>query len=177
MKPRNWRKRYGSPMTTDRELRTLPDDAIQHQRAAYEKWLRRAGHVCPTDADFAAVRQSRAWALDSARLSLEYASEKAARFVGEPDAQWSMSRATWLKRRKEANSALSSAQSAYRVARGELDNLVSIREDALDNAISRRLHARCDVPAVVVSLDGAAPQAFATDRDFRRAWKQMELPA
>ena len=164
-------------MTTDRELRTLPDSAIQHQRAAYEKWLRRAGHACPTDADFAAVRQSRAWALDSARLSLEYASEKAARFVGEPDAQWSMSRATWLKRCKEANSALSSAQSAYRVARGELDNLVSIREDALDNAISRRLHARCDVPAVVVSLDGAAPQAFATDRDFRRAWKQMELPA
>ena len=164
-------------MTTDRELRTLPDHELARQEREYRRWLECSGHVQATDADFAAVRQSRAWALDSARLSLEYASEQAARFVGAPDAQWSMSRATWLKRRKEANSALPSAQSAYRVARGELDNLVSIREDALDNAISRRLHARCDVPAVVVSLDGAAPQAFATDRDFRRAWKQMELPA
>ena len=177
MKLRNWRKRFGTPLTTDREPRTLSDDALRDQRDAYEEWLRAAGHVRPTDVDFAAVRRSRGWALNSARLSLEYASEKAARFAGEPDEYWSMSRATWLKRRKEANYALSDAQRDYRVARRELDNLVSIREDAIDNAISRRLYARLDGSAVVVSLDGAAPQAFATDRDFRRAWKQMELPA
>ena len=59
MKPRNWRKRFGTPLTTDRELCTLSDDALRDQRDAYEEWLRAAGHVRPTDVDFAAARRSR----------------------------------------------------------------------------------------------------------------------
>lgn len=49
MKPRNWRKRYGCPLTTDRELHTLPDWEIARQEKAYRKWLVSSGRVVADD--------------------------------------------------------------------------------------------------------------------------------
>ena len=43
MKPRNWRKRYDCPLTTDRELHTLPDCEIARQEKAYREWLVSSG--------------------------------------------------------------------------------------------------------------------------------------
>ena len=166
MKPRNWRKRFGTPLTSDRELRQMPEDFPQKQAEAYRDWLR--PRVVPTDADFARVRAARA-AIYSWRLEVVAGCER------------QLAAATTNYYRRKAGKELREAKYLLVEAIARLDENKGISEQALEKALQEYIDRQRLEPAVVVTHynDSGEPEThtFATDRDFRRAWKQMELPA
>ena len=164
MKPRNWRKRYGCPLTTDRELHTLPDCEIARQEKAYREWLVSSGRVVADDYYIALVENER-------RDILRWRQEEVER------AKTAISIAPNSYRRKEARKALREAEARF--ASTETEMAISKAYKALEWAVNDYIHAQYREPHVIISQFGDRSEdnhvdEFKTRMAFRQFYKSVE---
>lgn len=157
MKPKNWRRRFGTAMTSDRELRTLPNSWLRRQADAYRAWLVHSERVT-VDAYASACIE------DSLRQELLWRQSAVERAIEQ------LATAHNSYRRKKARDAIASAKDYLCRAETALEDEKAIRAAALDYAVADYISGQYVYPHVTIEEDGAQ-RVFETPQDFRRAWK------